>query len=61
MATCATCKQSVKESVVEGRKLLAQVHTGPQASKNVGRYLTVLYLTCACGVRVERRYENRPA
>jgi hypothetical protein len=61
MATCETCKQSVKESVVEGRKLIAQVYKGHDAPKNVGRYLTILHLTCSCGVRVERRYENRPA
>ena len=57
MDLCAACKQPIKESVVQGRKLIAQVNTGPNAGS--GRFLTVFNHTCACGSRVERRYENR--
>jgi hypothetical protein len=59
MDICQTCNQPIKETVVEGRKLIAKVHTGTHSPHSTGRYLTVLNLTCACGVRVERRYENR--
>ena len=60
MALCATCNQPISETVIQGRKLIAQVHRGT-GKPTVGRYLTVLNLTCACGQRIERRYENRPA
>jgi hypothetical protein len=60
MATCAECNQPIKETVIVGRKLIAQVHSGRHVPPETGRYLTVLNLTCACGVRVVRRYENRP-
>ena len=61
MALCAACNQPIKETVVQGRKLIAQVHTGPHAPPGTGRYLTILNLACACGERIERRYENRPS
>ena len=57
MAICPTCKQQIKETVIEGRKLIAQINTGPQAGR--GRFLTILELHCSCGARIERRYENR--
>ncbi len=59
MATCAVCRQPIKESVIEGRKLIAQIHSGPHTPPGTGRYVTVLSLKCACGERTERRYENR--
>jgi hypothetical protein len=59
MALCAACNQPIKETVVQGRKLIALVHAGPHTPPGTARYLTVFNLTCACGVRVERRYENR--
>jgi hypothetical protein len=59
MAICPKCFQPIKESVVQGRKLIAQVHTGTRSSVGTGRYLTVLNVQCACGMRTERRYENR--
>ena len=58
MATCATCHQPINETVVAGRKLIAHVPTGRYVPAGTGRYVTVLNLTCACGVRVVRRYEN---
>jgi hypothetical protein len=57
MAICPTCNQPIKESIAAGRKLLNLVQAGPYAG--CGRYLIVLNLSCACGVRTERRYENR--
>ncbi len=57
MSTCPLCKQLIKESVAEGRKLVAQVNVGPNAG--TGRFVTVLNQMCACGVRVARRFENR--
>jgi hypothetical protein len=60
MARCATCNQPINETVMQGRKLIAHVDRG-SATPTVGRYLTVLNLTCACGERIERRYENRTA
>jgi hypothetical protein len=59
MVICPTCNQRIKESVLEGRKLTAQVHNGPNTPPGTGRYLTILSVHCGCGVRVERRYENR--
>jgi hypothetical protein len=59
MANCQTCNQPIKESVLEGRKLIAQVHTGPHAPPTMGRYLTIFSFKCGCGERVERRYESR--
>jgi hypothetical protein len=59
MAICAACQQPIKESVVQGRKLIAQVHAGPHAPPGTGRYLTIFSHKCACGERIERRYENR--
>jgi hypothetical protein len=62
MALCPTCNQPIHESVIQGRKLIAQVRrSGPGGTTNTGRYLTVLSLSCGCGERVERRYENRSA
>jgi hypothetical protein len=59
MSICPKCYQPIKESVIQGRKLIAQVHTGPRSAVGTGRYLTVLNVQCACGLRTERRYENR--
>ncbi len=59
MAQCPVCRQPVKETVIEGRKLIAQVHTGEKVRPGTGRYLTILGLRCGCGERTERRYENR--
>ena len=59
MAICPTCNQHVKESVMQGRKLIAQVHTGRHVPAGTGRYVTVFELRCACGDRIVRRYENR--
>jgi hypothetical protein len=60
MALCATCRQPIREAVVAGRKLIAQVHPGARAPAAVGRYLTILDVTCGCGSRTVRRYENLP-
>ena len=60
MAICPTCQRPLKESVLQGRKLIAQVHSGPHAPPGTGRYLTILNVQCECGERIERRYENRP-
>ena len=60
MAVCTQCNQPFKETVIQGRKLIAQVHPGPYAPAGTGRYLTVLSRKCACGEQIERRYENRP-
>jgi hypothetical protein len=57
MTICAACRQPIKETVAAGRKLIAKVHTGPHSE--IGRYLTILSLRCACGERIDRRYENR--
>lgn len=60
MPICPTCGQEIKESVTAGRKLIAEVkQQGTRGS--VGRYLTILSLTCGCGKQTERRYENRIA
>ncbi len=61
MARCAVCNQPLKETVAVGRKLIALAHPGPHVPPGTGRYLTILNLSCACGERIERRYENRPA
>ena len=58
MAVCQVCHQPIRESVIEGRKLIAQLHAGPHTAPDVGRYLTVLNVKCACGEWLERRYEN---
>lgn len=58
MELCATCRQPILENV-QGRKLIAQVPPGVNTPPGTGRYLTILNLTCECGVRVVRRYENR--
>ena len=58
MAICPTCQQPIKESVLEGRKLIAQVHANGILPPGMGRYLTILSLSCACGERIQRRYEN---
>jgi hypothetical protein len=60
MNLCPTCNQPIKESILEGRKLIAQVHTGPYTMPHTGRYVTVILRKCACGERIERRYENLP-
>jgi hypothetical protein len=60
MAICTVCNQPIKESVLQGRKLIAQVHTGPNAPPGTGRYLTILSVSCGCGERTQRRYENHP-
>jgi hypothetical protein len=60
MDVCAVCNQPIRETVVMGRKLIPQVFTGSNGAMEIGRYLTVLNLTCACGERTVRRYENRP-
>ena len=57
MEVCPTCNQPIEETVVEGRRFIAYVQAGPY--KGAGRYLSVLNFTCGCGVRRERRYENR--
>jgi hypothetical protein len=59
MAICATCHRAIKETVVQGRKFIANVPTGLHSPPGTGRYLTILNLTCECGILVERRYENR--
>jgi hypothetical protein len=60
MAMCLRCNQRIRESVVEGRKLIALVHKSPCDQPRMGRFLTILKLSCGCGDRTERRYENRP-
>jgi len=59
MMICPTCNQPIKESVLVGRKLIAQVHSGAKIPSGTGRYLTIMSLACGCGTRTERRYENR--
>jgi hypothetical protein len=56
---CQKCNQPIKESVLEGRKLIAQVRSGPETLQGMGRYLTVYTLACDCGERIEHRYENQ--
>ena len=60
MAVCSRCNQKIRETVVEGRKLIALVHRSPHDQPCTGRFLTILKLSCGCGDRMERRYENRP-
>ena len=60
MARCHKCGQEIKESVLEGRKLIAEVKQHGFGGR-VGRYVTVLKLTCYCGAQVERRFENIPS
>jgi hypothetical protein len=55
---CTACHQLVKESVLQGRKLIAMVHAGPYTPSGTARYVTVFSLVCACDERIERRYEN---
>ena len=59
MAVCSVCNHLVKETVIEGRKLIAQLHEGPHTPAGIARYVTVLSVRCECGERIERRYENR--
>jgi hypothetical protein len=59
MELCATCCQPITEKVVQGRKFIAKVPAGLNTPPGTGRYLTILNLTCACAVRIVRRYENR--
>jgi hypothetical protein len=61
MAICAVCNQPIKESVIVGRKFVARVPAGLHAPQGTGRYLTILNVSCGCGERIERRYENRPS
>jgi hypothetical protein len=61
MAICPKCNQQIQESIVEGRKLIAQVHMGPYSLPNSARYVTVFLRKCACGEQIERRYENIPS
>jgi hypothetical protein len=61
MSHCPECNYLIKETVVEGRKLIAQLHTSPHFAQGTTRYLTILKLSCECGERTERRYENRPS
>ena len=58
MSICPTCQQSITESVLEGRKLIAQVNSSPYVLPSTGRYVTVTLHKCNCGERIERRYEN---
>jgi hypothetical protein len=58
MATCAVCNQPIRETVVQGRTFVARVPAGLHAPQGTGRYLTVLNVTCGCGERIVRRYEN---
>jgi hypothetical protein len=58
MAICPTCNQPINETVVQGRKFVARVPTGLNAPSGTGRYLTILNVSCACGSRTVRRYEN---
>ncbi len=58
MAICPNCNQRIKETVLEGRRLIAQVHTGQHVPPGTGRYVTVMSLQCACSERIVRRYEN---
>jgi|tagenome__1003787_1003787.scaffolds.fasta_scaffold20753911_1 hypothetical protein len=60
MELCATCRQPILENVQE-RRFISKVPPGVNTPPGTGRYLTILNLTCACGVRVVRRYENRPS
>ena len=59
MATCPACNQPIIETIAEGRKLISHVPNRNQESPEIGRFLTIYNQTCECGVRVERRYENR--
>lgn len=61
MAFCPLCNHQVKETVVEGRKLIARLHPGPHTPEGTGRYLTIIKASCQCGERIVRRYENRPS
>lgn len=59
MAICPTCHRPINETVVAGRKFVAHVPAGLHAPPGTGRYLTILSVSCACGKRTVRRYENR--
>ena len=40
MTICPMCKQAIKETVIAGRKLIAQVNSGPYAGSE--RFLAIL-------------------
>jgi hypothetical protein len=58
---CPTCKQTVREIVVEDRKLDTHAPADRNVPSGTGRYVTVLDVTCGCGERIERRYEKPAA
>ena len=60
MATCPDCMKEVGQVTIEGPRFMDRIPNGIGHRGGVERYEYIIECKCECGIRHERRIEERP-